>query len=85
MEKQVKTNVDVGGVILTDEAIAQLKQLQEHENESIRVCRETMADAICLITLIYDHFQDKPTKKKAIRTITDLSYIREYFDDLKKP
>ncbi len=85
MEKQVKTNIEVNGVILTEDAIRELKQLQEHQNEGIRMCRENIADAICLLTLLIDHYPHQATKEKALRSITDLSYIREQFNNLKKP
>ncbi|WP_319502573.1 hypothetical protein [uncultured Draconibacterium sp.] len=85
MENHVKTNIEVGGVILTDSAIAQLSELQQHDNESIRMCRENIADAICLLTLLLDHYPHEPTKQKAVRSITDLSYIREHFENIQKP
>ena len=84
-EKEIKTNIEVGGAILTHDAINRLKDLQQNDNEDISCNREIIADSICLLTLLLDHYPHKPTQKKAIRNITDLSYIRDYFNDLKKP
>lgn len=82
---EMKTHVEVGGVILTPEAIERLKDFQANDNEQIRCNREIIADAICLLTLLLDHYPHDATKQKAIRAITDLSYMREEFENLQKP
>lgn len=85
MENTIKNHIEIGGAILTPDAIERLKQLQESGNFGITSCREILADSICLLTLLLDHYSHEPTKEKAVRAITDLSYLREYFEELKKP
>ena len=85
MENIIKKHIEIDGAILTPDAIERLKHLQENNNYGVTSCREILADSICLLTLLLDHYAHEPTKDKAIRAITDLSYLREYFEDFKKP
>lgn len=83
-EKNVKTHIEVNGVILTPELISRLKEFQKNDNEDIRCCRERIADAICFIGQQLDYVVEKDMKKVRF-LITDLSFICDHFNDLKKP
>lgn len=85
MKNSIKNHVEIDGAIITPEVIERLKHFQENGNDGVTSCREIIADSICLLTLLLDHYDHEPTKAKAIRAITDLSYLRDYFDELKKP
>lgn len=84
MEKQIKTNIEVGGVILTDAAINRLKEFQESDNEQISSNRENIADAICFIGKNFD-YANREDVQQLQDLITNLSFIRDYFNDFKKP
>jgi hypothetical protein len=84
MDKKMKTNIEVGGVILTEQAIARLKDFQQHGNEDIRICRERIADAICFIGRNLETVPENELEQVHF-LITDLSYIRDHFNDLQKP
>lgn len=83
-EKDVKTHIEVNGVILTEEALKRLSEFQKHGNEDIRYCRERIADAICFIGQKLDTV-DEGEMEKIRFLITDLSFIRDHFNDLQKP
>lgn len=85
MEKQIKTNIEVSGVILTDATIKRLKDLQEHDNSGIDSVRDSLANAVCLISTQSDQFQDEESMRKFRFVIADLAYIRDYFLDFMKP
>lgn len=84
MENQVKTNIEVGGTILTPQLLGRLKGFQDRDNENIRLCREHIADAVCFIGKNIDSVSTDQLKKIQ-NLITDLSYIRDYFNDFSKP
>ncbi len=84
MCEKMKTHIEVEGVILTPEVIARLKSFQDNNNDTIQSIRETIADAVCFIGQNLDTVHsDDFTKIQYL--ITDLSFIRNYFDELRKP
>ena len=84
MQEKVKTNIEVNGVVLTGEAISRLKELQEYNNDHINVIRNYIADTVCFLGQSFDYFSSADIEKVK-RQITNLSYIRDYFNDLRKP
>ncbi len=84
MQKQVKTNIEVGGAILTEEAINFLNNLQGDNNYDITYYREKMANAVCFIGQNFDSFGGDDIEK-AKQIIIDLSYIRDQLCNLRKP
>lgn len=74
----------VNDVVLTEKVIHRLKQLQEHDNESVDSCREDISDAICFIANRLDGMDDEDLSN-AKEMIINLSFIRDYFKDLRKP
>ena len=83
--QEVKTNIEISGVILTDEAIKRLKDLQGFNNDGINSIRECLAHAVCLISTQSDQFNDDDSMTKFRHVIAHLSYIRDYFNDFRKP
>jgi len=75
----------VNGVVLTNDAIARLVELQAGDNDGIRSAREILSDAICMMALMMDNYNHEPTQDKAKRLMIDMSYIRDNFNDLRKP
>lgn len=80
----VKTNIEVGGVVLTEKALFRLRELQSHDNETIASTREHIADAICFIGKNFD-YANRENVQELQDLITNLSFIRDYFSELQKP
>lgn len=85
LEENSEKATIINGVVLTGKAVNRLKEFQSNNNEIIGSIREYMADAICIMAINMDYSRDKEDQEKLKRTIADLSYVRDYFDDLRKP
>jgi len=81
---EVKTNIEVGGIIITEKLIKQIKQFQDNDNYYIDYIRNGIADAVCLIARKLADFKDEELQE-AQDIITELSLYRDYFTELKKP
>lgn len=79
---EIKNHIEVGGVVLTQQAINRLNCLQEHNNENINSIRNNIADAICYIVQSMD---GTSYDQQMQFLIADLSCIRDYFLDFQKP
>ena len=84
MCEKMKTHIEIDGVILTREAIHRLKNFQENGNDNIQSIRDNIADAVCFIGQNLDSVH-KDDFQKIQYLITDLSFIRDYFNELRKP
>ena len=82
---ELKTNIEVGGVILTDTAIKRLKDLQGNNNDGIQSIRDSLANAVCQLSTQSLQFEDAESIQKFRLVLADLSYIRDYFLDFSKP
>lgn len=82
--QEVKTNIEVGGAILTQKAIALIVSLQEHDNYMVKDTSRVMADFICLVLQNRNSFVDA-VQPKLDELLGDLASIRNNFEDLKKP
>ena len=86
-EKNVKTHIEIEGVILTSELLKCLKGFQDHDNEELDSLANVVAEAVCFIGsniyMFHDH-QDEE-RKEALQVISDLSIVRENLKKLKKP
>lgn len=85
MENQVKTHIEIQGVILTPEAIEEIKFLQENNNHGIVSDNEYIADAISFLVIGMSTYGMDGDRDRIMRTITELSYIRETFKRIAKP
>ncbi len=84
MKDKIKTNIQIEGAHLTPEAISRLIELQEHDNSHINIIRDYIANTICFIVKNMDSFSTSDAKE-ANQNITNLSFVRDYFNDLRKP
>ncbi len=82
--QEVKTNIEVGGVILTEKAIYRLKILQEHDNEGIDHMSKIVQMGIRAIVHNLDNYEPDEIKKIQC-VLTDLSYVCDWIEDLQKP
>ena len=73
----------INGAVLTNSVIKRIADFQENENENVQSCRDTLANAVCFIGRNLDSTENKTNEIRDL--ITDLSYIRDYFLDFKKP
>ncbi|WP_299576697.1 hypothetical protein [uncultured Sunxiuqinia sp.] len=78
-KRESKKAIIIDGVVLTDEAIDQLKSFQESDNYAITYFREYLADAICCITT------NVGVKDELKELIEELSYLRGFLKNLRKP
>lgn len=82
--KKIEDATVINNVVLTDKAINSLEELQRNDNEYIRDIKEYVADAVCFIGRHFDEIpKDELAKVQAL--LTNLSFIRERFDELKRP
>ena len=85
IEETIEKATIINDVVLTDKATRQLKDLQQNDNEKIHETRNYIADAICQLAIALDNAPRHEDEQQLKRTISDLSYTRDYFSDLKKP
>lgn len=76
---------EINGVILTAEAQEQLKALQESGNEQLNYHIEDLADLVCLGHIVQDEIDDDTRRKQFEKVLTNLSYLREKLQVLRKP
>jgi len=82
---EVKYNIEVEGVILTKEAINQLKAFQDGGfNEDLELDRGAIGDAVCYLSCLILRLDDHEIKKAAI-IMSCLSLVRDHLDNLRKP
>jgi hypothetical protein len=87
MEKsanKVEVVTVVAGVVLTPEAIDQLKVMQESDNSYIKDECRILSDVVCFLGFHYDDFTESE-KQKAMLIIRELSQTREWVQRLQKP
>lgn len=75
----------INGAILTQAAIDKMREFQDADNELINDCQRIIADGICFLALLLDNYDHEPTQKRVVTTMTELSYVRDHFNDLRKP
>jgi hypothetical protein len=85
IEEKTGSAIIVEGVVLTKNAISALKTLQDNDNDMLKECRNNIGDAICYMVQILDVSEMPEFKEKINRAVINLSYVREYIDDLEKP
>lgn len=83
-DSELKTNLEVKGVILTEECIEYLKFLQQSDNEPIGEVLSNLSDAIRFIA---GEMRDMvpETRQKACDLIVYLGEFSDNFTNFKKP
>lgn len=84
-KSELKTNIEIEGVIITPEIIEELRYLQKNDNESLQLLRETLSDAVCFIGSIAYTFDDDEERKQALQAMADISMVRNNLQKFKKP
>ena len=86
-EKSVKTHIEIEGVILTPELINRLKDFQERDNENVDNFINVIAEAVCFIArnIYMFHEHQEAERKQALQVIADISILRDYMKEFKKP
>lgn len=82
MENNIKTHCEINGIILTPEAIEELKNWQKNDNEDIKVYRETIADVVCFLARNFSQFN---CDDEVALLMEELGFLREKFKLLMKP
>jgi len=85
MEKsEIKSNIEVDGIVLTEKAIARLKQFQFQDNTGIDYFSKIIQKAIRTIVRTLDDCE--PEELKKIQSVlTDLACVCDWIEDLEKP
>lgn len=81
---EIKNIIEIEGIILTDAAIAEIKELQWGNNEEIDINRDMLANTICFITRMMVDLDDDELKE-AININIGLSVMRIAYNNFKKP
>jgi hypothetical protein len=81
VESNEKANI-INGVVLTEAAIARLKFFQDYDNEPLESLRDCIANASDLIHM-YLPADEYSVEIKNL--LVDLSFIRKYLQELRKP
>lgn len=74
----------VDGVVLTDEAIKELKSWQDNNNEGVDLNSETVSDAVCFIGSILYMLEDDNLEKERRQATFVISALASLREDLKK-
>lgn len=85
-KKDVKTEnyTNVNGAILSDKAIAQLVEMQRHNNESLQNSLRIIKDAVFLLDRHYDDF--KGEELDAVNYLKfELTFVYDNFKELARP
>lgn len=77
-------NVQIGDIVLTENALKTLEWFQRENNYNIKQHIEMMAETICLITESVDSI-DGVDEKTLYRMATDLSFLRSNLKDFLNP
>ena len=76
--------ITINGTVITPDIIDGIRFFQDDENELLIKFREYISDAICGLLQSIDNTRCLE-REETIRTVTDLSYCRDYLNRLKKP
>lgn len=71
---------EIEGVTLTPEAVAQIKSLQENQNEMLNTLTGRIAEAVCELAIRHQNAPDRE-KQRLSSLMCDLGY---FCSDLKK-
>ena len=76
----------VQDVVLTEQALDQLRRYQDEDNGFLHSSRRELADIVCLLVQFFDEKEmNDADEKRVVRAMTVLSYIRDEFETLMKP
>lgn len=81
---ETKTNIEIEGIILTEEAIVELKSLQDQDNYGLRANIDAVKDVICWIASQLDVI-DEDEIKTAAGMMNSLNFIIKDFNRFRKP
>ena len=82
---ETKAITQVGEVILTEEAMQQLKNFQKSGNTELNSAIEDLAEIVCLGNIIIDQIEPAERNDQMQNAIINLSYLREKLITLRKP
>ena len=81
---ELKTNIEIQGVTLTEEALDELKEMQAHNNDSLNNSLRIIKDAVFLLDRHYDDFKGKELEKVNYLKF-ELTFVHDNFQKLAKP
>jgi len=81
---EVKTTIDIQGVSLSEKAISRLKEMQDHNNESLQNSLRIIKDAVFLLDRHYDDFKGEELDSVNYLKF-ELTFVYDNFKELAKP
>lgn len=85
MVDKMKSHIEIEGVILTSEALKELKDMQQHDNDQLNHYRDYMSDCVCFLGSNLYQFPNDKEREEAIGLIEKISLVRDYLKVFKKP
>jgi hypothetical protein len=83
---ETKMCIELEGIILTEKALEKLRSLQANNNEYIEMNLKTIGDAVCRLACLMQECQMNIEQRTETTDImSDLSFLRDNFVDLRKP
>lgn len=82
--QQLKLNVEINGVVLTQKAIDRLKSLQNGNNELLKDSDRVIANAICLILQNFGGLRNDE-KIEVANLLEEMAIVRYNMKDLACP
>ena len=76
--------INFNGAIINSVILKQIKLLQDNGNDRIDVFREAVTDSICQLLCMSEDSAVADTEL-ILRLTRNLSYCREYMEDIRKP
>jgi len=80
---ETKKSVNIDGAILSDEAISQIVKLQNESNYWLNLHLETLADAVCILSIASEVVNDAETKTEIQDLQIDISHLRNDLKNLR--
>jgi hypothetical protein len=75
----------INGAIINSVILSQIESLQNNGNDIINDFREVVSDSICQLLCMSEDSEVSGTEKDILLLTRNLSYCREYLEDLRKP
>ncbi len=81
---EIKKHIEIEGVILTEDALNELRSLQQNNNEVLKISLKSVLEAIVFIAKLIPLTNGEESKKAALIE-KNLNEVYESIQKLKKP
>ncbi len=81
---ETKHHIEIEGVILTEDALSELRAMQANDNDFLNCTRESVADVVCFLAKCMD-CMEKTDNEEITTLMATLSRLRTYLNRFRKP